>query len=222
MKARWIGAIPGNVPEKPKAFIGISLSNDVSAIVRRLPSICAWAETNTQEFTFLIGDSLHKHNEIAFENGTPSSAQLKISAKTRQICEALDRLKAERPDDRSFVIILASELAREPSFEMKSRSFRVEYERRDDFRGCINEAVRSYLERRGVNARPGEAAWMHSVSYQVEELAIFEMLVERGFRALVYPGPQLPAMKAIVSGRLPGVSGELEKLSLVELRIFEG
>jgi len=217
-----MGSVPGDAAEKPKAFVGISLSNDMAAIVRRLPGICAWAEANTQEFSFLIGDSLHRHNEIAFENSAPSSAQLKISAKTRQVREALDRLKAEHPNDRSFDIITSSEVARESSFEMKSRGFRMDYEQRDDFSECIDEAARSYLKRRGVSARPDEAAWMHSVSYQVEELAIFELLVERGFRALVYPGPQLPVMKAIVSGGLPGISGELEKLSLVELRIFEG
>ena len=50
---------------------------------------------------------------------------------------------------------------------------------------------------------------------------MFELLTEAGYNALVYAGPQLPAVKSIVLGSLSGVSHILETLTLVELGFFK-
>jgi hypothetical protein len=171
-------------------------------------------------FSFLVGDYLHRHNEIALDNLTALDADRSISVKTRQIVAAIGAATSTG-NDEDGKIILASALAMERDFSPNFERFYGLYRDRSDFAGIIDEAIDAYLRRRKVEASSGDKVWQHCVLYQLEELAMFEQLASKGFEALIYPGPQLPVMKAIVNGKLTGISDSLRTLSLVELRIFE-
>jgi hypothetical protein len=59
----------------------------------------------------------------------------------------------------------------------------------------------------------------HSRLYQLEELAMFELLSAEGYSVNVYSGAHLPVMKEIVRGTLRETLPLLEDLTLVELTL---
>ena len=219
-KARLISPAGGAKAINNKSFIATSLSNNPVALINKLPWIVQWASENTIEFYFLIGDYIHRHNEIALENLTPRKAMRSADAKATQVAAQIS-LALERVGRGRDVILKASALAIEPDFDERFEEFFNSYRSRRQFREIIDQTVQSYLDRRRIYSSPSGKIWDHCVAYQLEELVIFEKMVERGFGSLIYPGPQLPVIKAIVTGNLPGLSERLQTLRLVELRHFE-
>jgi hypothetical protein len=118
------------------------------------------------------------------------------------------------------IVILAKSLFGDVTFRPRLARFETEYARNVKFRALIDEAVDKFLIRKRAGALHNNEVRDHCVSYQLEELALFELLVERGYGVLIYAGAQLPIMKAIVSRSLDGVPTSLADLTLVELRSF--
>lgn len=195
-------------------LLALSVSSDVERLARLLPAILGWIQNHASDFAVIIGDHLQLHNELVFEARGKGEAADQISEKSSRLREVVSAISS-RP------IIMTSEIVSETSFAERYTRFGELYEGNREFQSSVDEGIFAYLKRREVEVVRGDQIWQHCVAYQLEELAIYELLTLRGFDALIYPGPQLPVMKALVEERLPDVSSALEVWKLVELRAFE-
>ena len=205
---------------KGKAFVGISLNNRLSGTEEALRQIFEWTKERLGPFDLLIGDYLQRHNYQAFRGFSEPVAIEKAMQEGERTMEFLRSL-TNRLEFDHVSMISARSFYTKPDFDNRCGRFGQLYAERDDFKSLVREGADSFLARKYPELLHDDSVYGHCIQYQLEELAIFEVLVERGFGAFVYAGGQLPVMKAIVSGALEGVSSALEKLVLVELRLFK-
>lgn len=202
-----------------KALIGISLGSRASQSSRRLRQLLNWAANAIGSCDFLVGDYLNRHNYIALDGSTESEALARAKQDGNEVARRLAPVIA---DARVSAVVIRSEsLYDEPTFQPRLERFRRSYEADREFKLLIDEAIDEFLERKGMALRQDSRVREHCVAYQLEELAMFELLAETGHSVLVYGGAHLPVMRAIVSKALLGISSTLETLTLVGLTFGE-
>lgn len=201
-----------------KAFIGISLNNRLSASPALLREVISWSLVRLPSFDILVGDLLERHNYQAFQGLTSDEALDRALQDGRRLTDLIRELGAV--SDQRAEILLASRLAQDPSYAGRLIRFRKLYQSDQRFRRPIDAAITAFISRRHPLLPLSPDIFDHSVEYQLEELAAFELLADSGYTTFVYPGSQLHVMKEMVGGNLPNVSHSLQKLILVELRIF--
>lgn len=204
-----------------RGYISISLSNNTSASTARLREIIKWTRDHVSTFDIVIGDYFHRHN-IENQQGVTEQHALDIAVeegklRIRRIRKLLDSL------DLSHVKILsAAELCRESSFRERVDAFEKLWETDLSFQRLIEKGVDAFLERKLTTRLHIESTRLHSRFYQIEELALFELLVIEGYSVNIYPGAHLPVMKEIASGSLRKALPSLAEMTLVELRLGKG
>ena len=202
-----------------KALIGISLGSRSSQSSRRLRQLLNWTADAIGSCDFLVGDYLNRHNYIALDGYTESEALARADHDGNEVARRLDPVIADARVSAS--VIRSKSLYDEPTFQPRLERFRGTYKTDREFKSLIDEAIDQFLERKGMGLRQDSGVREHCVAYQLEELAMFELLAEAGHSVLVYGGAHLPVMRAIVSKALLGISSTLEKLTLVGLTFVE-
>jgi tRNA-dependent cyclodipeptide synthase len=204
-------------PVEGKVFVGVSLKIRTAELPAHLSWALNWTRDNLGRFDLLIGDYLNRHNYEAFDGATESGA---IEHTTRDADHASKKLRRliSANSMEGVELISAAVLCKNPDFLGRLEHFERRYRDNHDFRLLIDQAVDNYLRRTASSTRVDQSVRAHCVAYQLEELVLFELLVEKDYRVLVYAGAQLPVMRSIASKSLSGISRVLEALSLVELR----
>jgi len=208
-------------PSPGKVFIGISLNNKTMQSVSLLGTIFDWTMQNVGTFDLLIGDYLNRYNYEAFEGEAKRDAIEKARRAGDEARKRLAPLTSSPSPFASAKLISTAELCRRPSFEARREHFRQHYTDNADFRAVIQEGVDAFLTRRHPEALSDARVRDYCVEYQLEELVMFEQLAQEGYGVFVYPGAQLPIMKSLVTKLFGDVSPDLQRLVLVEMRIFE-
>jgi tRNA-dependent cyclodipeptide synthase len=176
-----------------------------------------WARDHLRAFDVVIGDYFHRHNledlgglagPRALEEALEQGKEL-----ARAVRDSLDELELGAVRTH-----LASDLCLNRKFGPELAAMDELYLRAQDFRRLIDLGSDEFLNRLAPKRARDPEARRHSRAYQLEELAIFELLAGQGYSANVYPGGHLPVMKACVAGQLPGLHPALSALTLVELR----
>jgi len=200
-----------------RAYVAMSLNNKIVESVETLTEVLQWMIDHFQEFVVIVGDYLHRHN-VEFLDGATESEAIEASMKRGQrIVEQVGSIlnKLGQPQVR---ILSSAEFYQSANFENRlAELLRLEREV-PAFHELTEFTLGVYLNRKGIQVHDQPKARKHSRAYLAEELVIFEQLAEHGYDVSVYPGGQLPVMKALVTGRLPNVSPALEKLTLVEMK----
>lgn len=111
-----------------------------------------------------------------------------------------------------------SEFYGHPLFAGYLAAKRELYDADPHFRRQIGVASDGFFQRFAPDKAHDATSRAHSRDYQLEELAVFELLADEGYSVNVYPGAHLPVMKDLVDGPLVGVMPKLRDLILVELR----
>jgi len=205
-------------PQPGKVFIGISLKAGMLPREDMLQQVFAWTLRQLGPFSLLLGDHLNRHNYSAFENLPEDVAESRAIAEGDTAADILQRI-VENSAVGTVPIYRASELVSTPGYA-KQRDMLVQRLGVDDqFRNLIQRGVDVFMTRNARLRASRASVEPHCVAYQIEELAIFEILAEKGYRTLVYPGAQLPVMKAFACGQLTHVSPGLESMSLFEVRL---
>jgi tRNA-dependent cyclodipeptide synthase len=208
-------------PRKGKAFLGISLNNRLAISPHLFRAVFDWVSSNVGGADLFIGDHLHRHNYQAFDGMAEPSA---IERALRDRDELAGRLRGVLAAGcwPHAAIMSASPLYQNPTFSDRLSRFRNQYASNAAFKQLIDDAVDAFLARKQPNHVVDEEIRGHCVAYQLEELVLFELLVEQGYSILIYAGAQLPIMKDIVSGHVSVASASLRTLTLIELRISGG
>jgi tRNA-dependent cyclodipeptide synthase len=209
-----------NRDARGRAFIGISLNNRTMASEQALKQILDWTIHNVGAFDVLIGDFLNRFNYQAFDNDPEPLAVEKAMRDGDAARKKLGTLIAGSAPYASVALMSSASLCNQPSFQERCAQFERLHIENSTFHSLIEEGVMSYLKRKFPKVLLDEHVRHCCVAYQLEELVMFEALAQQGYGTFVYPGGQLPVMKSFVSGALPNISSAIERLTLVELRLF--
>lgn len=198
-----------------RAYIGISLSEESSgqdAISHRL---LQWAIANKLETCFVIGDYFFRRNLQDFGSMPPAQALshatsmgLAVAQMTRVVATALD---LQPP------IYLASELCVGSDFYSRVQSLFILLQTNPRFAYLVDSGANRFIARNSESRANVVQATDHSRMYQIEEIAMFEMLARKGWLINAYWGTHLPVMNELVAGELRGICPDLNGLTLVEL-----
>jgi tRNA-dependent cyclodipeptide synthase len=204
-----------------RAYISISLSNQTSASTSRLREIIEWTRDHVSAFDIVIGDYFHRHN-LEDQQGMNESDALKHA--TIEGADHVNRIRSVLDSLGLFDVKIrpATTLYTHPSFHEHLEVLEKLWASSAAFQRMIEEGTDAFLERKSPTRLNIEIARRHSRLYQLEELAIFEMLSIEGYTTNVYPGAHLPVMKEIVLGGLQEGLPLLANMILVELRLGRG
>ena len=198
---------------------GISIDNDVFW-GQRLLSVIDWISKRFPNCLIVIGDDLHRYNEMIFSGLQEKEALIegrklgdKMLKRVESIVEAkkMNNIKVTRWDGLSQL-----EEAKYTTNKIKS-IFKTD----ESFRNEILISCESFLKRKSSRIplkTTLEKATHLSAQYILEELAVFEYLITQGYTVQVYPGSNLPILKSIALGRYAEHQFELEKTILVDLK----
>jgi len=208
-----------DVPDRWKAgktIIGISLNNQVSKCSPALRNLFDWTREHRGAFDLLVGDYMNRHNYQAFHAASEAEAEKLAVLDGRNATARLEKLLNECGTE-GVSVISARSLYTDATFRERLAHFAGVYAANKAFSDPIHEAIGAFLARK-LEVIVNQDVRRHCVEYQLEELVLFELLAEKGYRNLVYAGAQLPIMKSIVSGAMDGISDFLTALNLVEIK----
>lgn len=208
-------------PNSTRAFVGISLNNKTMASSDLLQLIFDWTSREIGKFDLLVGDYLNRYNYQAFDGETEATAVAKAKQAGVEAKKRLAPLISSPGPYENSAIISTATLCEHSTFSSRRAHFLRYYSDNSEFREIVQEGVDAFLARRHPQSVNDTAIRDYCVAYQLEELVMFEQLSKNGYGVFVYPGAQLPIMKRLVSKSFVGASADIEKLVLVELRVFE-
>jgi len=202
-----------------KAFLSLSLNNQIANSWQALAWVLTWMQDHFETYDVVVGDYLQRHNEAIEAGQNDDRAMSNAVDRGRQMITAVERL-LPKGSARGVKVIASSDLAKDVSFPERLRRLQAWNADSIGFGILTSTAVDYFLKRKHPAHMLDPVAREHSVSYQLEELALFEILVEAGYKVHIYPGTQLPILTAIVSGKVEVPQTPLHSLILGELRIY--
>ncbi|MFN8250260.1 MAG: tRNA-dependent cyclodipeptide synthase [Ferruginibacter sp.] len=210
---------PKYYPKRPdwnqKVYMPVSMNNRLLRDEKSLQEILRWVFEHTDHLEAVIGDFLHRHN-LMIAGATHQEAIEKSihlgDELTKNLLAAMQYFPGKQLSIRPSSLFYKTQV-----FEQRLSHFENLYMTNPVFISEIDFLIHQFLSRQG-HIDGNSFQLEHCKKYLLEELVIFEILAEEGVLINVYPGKQLRIFKKIVTGELPGVSTELEKVSLVEMR----
>ena len=202
-----------------RAFIGISLYDRPPGAINRLKAAMDWTTANAGPFDLFVGDYLNRHNYQAFAGMSESAAIIQARHEGARAIDWLQHLVSDRGQDRPQ-ILSAEHFYSDPTFTSRLHRLEQHYAKNAPFKTAIEGAVDAFLSRKHPEKRAEPEVRHHCVAYQLEELALFELMTEAGYNVLVYAGAQLPVMKGLVMGQFKDISPAIEAMTLIEFRTF--
>jgi tRNA-dependent cyclodipeptide synthase len=211
---------PAGEPESlrvRRGYLSVSLTNRLAKEPARMRQVFAWIRDNVGCFDVVIGDYFQRHNLEALDGLIQPEALSRAIEDGRNVArraqEVLDSLALPE-----VAILCASDVCVGAKFSERLAAQHELYDSNELFRQSIIVATDDFLRRLAPSQSNAERARRHSCSYQLEEIALFELLSDQGYSVNVYPGNHLPVMKELVDGGLEGILPKLKDLTLVELK----
>lgn len=213
-----VRTIPAGVTlsRKGGAYVSLSLSNRRSTSETWLRQTFEWTKSSFLSFDVVIGDYFHRHNLEDLGGLTADGAfvravsdGLRVAKDVRRGLDGLSLVSAR--------VRMATDICAVPAFSALLAELAALAASSDAFLKWLNAGTDSFLSRLAPARLDVEEARAHSRSYQLEELAMFELLVDSGYNINVYPGAHLPVMRELVDGSLQGLRPKLRTVRLVEL-----
>lgn len=199
-------------------YLGMSLNNKIFSNENSLLSLLEYLTSRTNKFSILVGDYLNRYNEQIFSGVTEAEA-IEISLKKGEALKSLfEDLVRKKKLKIEIKFISSLHFKSHASFQKKFERFIGLYHSSLEFQGLIEHTIDVYLKRQTTIRVDLKEARTMCFQYLLEELVIFELLAEEGFKVNVYPGNQLPIVKAICSGQLKKISRSLEQIQAVEVK----
>ncbi len=197
-------------------YLGASMNNLLFKDEKTLNEILEFINSNVNHYCILVGDYLHRYNEIIF-NGLNESEAITNTIEKGQSFSRFFELEAKKHSAK-FEFIFSKDIVKTPGFQDRVNRFFELYFSNLRFKELVDYTIKVFLRRQNEIKISYSKAEELCKEYLVEELAIFEVLAERGLHVNIYPGNQLPITKEIVSGKLKGVSAALENMQAIEIK----
>ena len=209
-----------------KCYLGISIGNR-NLYHERLEVVLSWINKNFDACHILLDDFLNRHNEYIFNSSTKNAAEEEASKRADNF---LDENRKYIEEYSSILELSKSSVyIDEGKYHQEYLYFKgyleCLYKCNSTFRSLVDKTAYDFLERvtdRGKKITiEKNGAVQHSTEYLLEEIAIFCVLVSRGWTVEVYPGSEIPPLKACLDGEIPTAPAPLLQRINVEIRLQE-
>ncbi|MGB0523181.1 MAG: tRNA-dependent cyclodipeptide synthase [Flammeovirgaceae bacterium] len=203
-----------------KCILGVSMTNPVFWR-SSLDTMLAWMQRHFDQSMILVGDYLHRHNEEIL-NGQQQELAIQTALETGD--NFIGKLNQYLPDynPERFIVQRWKPLYEDPDFVKAKQLLDTLYHSNPSVKASIQSTAALFVwqkqERQNFIVSKEEAIRLSS-EYLLEEMAIFSMLIDRGWNVVLYPGAQLPMLMEIAKGKFKDVPNSLNKGVYVELKI---
>lgn len=208
-----------NLPRK--CFLGISLSNPFFQ-GKHLPKVLKWIDNNFDECNIIIADHLHRFNEYIFNNKTDEDASKECVEMGKQIHENLKEL-IKQIQGTKFKIYHWLDYFKTQEFKEHLEKIILYFKSNPDFKNSVVNSSNQFIDKqlkRGYRIHvTREEAIKKSSEYILEEMAVFDILIQKDYLVQVYPGSQLNVLKEIANNKFPDFNTNLKNGIYIDLSI---
>jgi len=208
---------PGEINWHNKAYLGLSINNRVFQQIQPLTEILEFLNSHVSNVALLVGDNLHRYNEMIYSGLDEVSAKEIASIKSLRAIDLFFEVLAQF-ENLKVDVIRTSDYTDDISLLDSIGKFNLIYSSNPPFKKLIDCTVDIFLKRQTSVAIDIDEAKILCKNYILEELAIFEIIARNGYKINIYPGNQLPVIKELVTKKLSGVSEILEEIQAVEIK----
>lgn len=223
-----IGSTSPNMPEselfaRKRCVLGISMSNPVFWR-SSMNTLLQWIDQHFDECLLVVGDFLHRHNEANIKGVSAEQAKLNALQKGDDFLEHLNAFLLQY-DQEKFTVARWKGFLDSNKFDDKLALMYDTYENVEGIRKSIEKTIRLFMQRRAdqdlVQLVDERLINTYSLSYLLEEMAVFSNLIEDGWPVIIYPGEQLPVLVEFARGDYPQVPEKLSNAIYVELKVIK-
>jgi tRNA-dependent cyclodipeptide synthase len=204
-----------------KCYIGISLTNPIFERCN-LEALLRWANDKFEQCLVVLGDDLCRFNQtIRF--GTEPEEALQAAHRIGDVfIERTADLFAQF-DPKKMQFVRWSENLRDDLYLSSKSAIDKLFSSDAEFKEMVKVDALSFVDRlkkrsKDIAVDDSEAIDL-CCEYLLEEIAVFNMLSEKGWRVELYPGSELHVLAEIAKGRFPEVPSGLKNRINVELKI---
>lgn len=204
-----------------KCYIGISLTNPIFE-KGNLEALLRWADAKFEQCLVVLGDDLCRFNQtIRF--GSEADEALQAAHRIGEaFVERTSDLFAQF-DPEKMRLIRWSENLDDDLFAGSKSAIDKLFNSDAEFKEMVKVDALSFVDRlksRSKDIAVDDARAIElCCEYLLEEIAVFNMLSEKGWRVELYPGSELHVLAEIAKGRFPDVPSGLNNRINVELKI---
>jgi len=206
-----------------KCVLGISMSNPIFWR-SSMNTLLHWIDQNFEECLLVVGDYLHRHNEANISGTSTEQAAKNALQKGDNFLEHLNSFLTLYPQEK-FKIARWEQFLNTPNFSEKLELMYDIYENVGGVRNSIEKTIRLFMQRRSnqdlVQLVDERLVNKYSLSYLIEEMAVFSNLIEEGWPVILYPGEQLPVLVEFARGDYSQTPEKLSNAVYVELKVIK-
>ncbi|WP_335973252.1 tRNA-dependent cyclodipeptide synthase [Gaetbulibacter jejuensis] len=200
-------SITPNIPKEliynENCYVGISINNDFFW-GKHTDIFFEWIEKRFNHCKIVIGDYIHRHNEIIFNDSDYDEAVRRSLYFGKQIKELLSKI--EILQSPKFKILHWNEIYKKNEMIQFTNKINNAYLNSSDFKYLVDSSAKEFISRQVKANRLPLTSYddcvQHSVNYIKEELSVFCYLIKNDFKVQVYPGSQLPILKHFASNKV--------------------
>ncbi len=204
-----------------RCYLGISIGNPMFR-GDYFEVLLHWISANFDACMIVIGDYLQRFNEHIFYGRSSEDAIRQALALGDQFLMENSRCLSAMPPGQ-FQISRWNSYLDSPEYRnarsILDRLFLDSYE----FRASLDRTSAGFISRqmkhKKAPAVDRQTAIALSTQYLLEEIAVFAVLVERGWTVEVYPGSEIPVLLDIAKGKFAHIPEFLKQRMNVELEI---
>jgi tRNA-dependent cyclodipeptide synthase len=204
-----------------KCFLGVSLSNPFFQ-GKHLERVLKWIDENFAECEIIIADHLHRFNEYTFNGKNGKEAETECIEMGKQIHERIKFL-TQSLQSKKFKINHWLSFINTKEFDVLSKNINDNFSNNDAFKECILKSCEEFIEKqlgRGYHIFvTKDEAINKSKDYLLEEMAVFSILINRGFTVQIYPGTQLKVLKQLANKKFPTIDNNLSRGIYIDLSV---
>lgn len=208
--------------EYRKCYLGISVNNPFFRD-QNLGLLLKWIANHFDECIIIIGDYLHRINESILHGITGEQAIASSINRGDIIEEMLNAFLLILPDDKFKVYRWKEFLDNNPKSLSEKEKLTTLFSTNKEFRNDILQSCTEFIDRliaRGERLYlTKEEAISQSKEYLLEEMAVFSVLIEQGYRVQVYPGTQLKILKDLANYKFPNIDTNLSQGIYIDLSV---
>jgi tRNA-dependent cyclodipeptide synthase len=206
--------------DQPRCVLGVSMTNPIFWR-SSLRALLGWMREHFAEPLVLVGDHLHRLNEQLLHGYGEAEASEAARQEGDRFMAHLEACLAGFPE-QSFQVMRWQPFHQDPAFAQAKAQLWALYEENAAVRASIDSTAALFVwqkQGRAPLAADKETAVRLSAEYLLEEMAVFSVLIDRGWEVVLYPGAQLPMLMEIATGRFRDVPHSLHKGIYVELNV---
>jgi tRNA-dependent cyclodipeptide synthase len=200
-------------------YCGISLLNK-NFKGNSLKELLAWIAANFKQCQIIIADELYRHNYAMF-----GMTEVEIANRIKADFEEYNHILHRHISTLSgceFSVVRWREYFDTPAYHIARNNLDDLFRHNLDFSNSLYTTANKFLAnqvKEGKIKMSTEQALTYSTDFLLEETAVLNCVVGRGYEVEIYPGVYLPLLTEIASGKYPTAPESLQKRISVEVQV---